>query len=38
MRIDGLAIVEEPTATTLVPPGWHATPGKAGALVLEREG
>ena len=38
MRIDGLAIVEEPTATTLVPPGWHATPDKGGALVLEREG
>jgi N-methylhydantoinase A len=34
----GLAIVEEPTATTLVPPGWRLTVGPAGALVLESEG
>ncbi len=34
--LDGLAIIEEPTATTLVPPGWRATVGAAGALVLER--
>ena len=34
--LDGLAVIEEPTATTLVPPGWRATVGAAGALVLER--
>jgi N-methylhydantoinase A len=34
-RIDGLAVIEEPTATTLVPSGWHATVGKVGALILE---
>ncbi len=34
--LDGLGIIEEPTATTLVPPGWRATVGAAGALVLER--
>ncbi|RIK39384.1 MAG: hypothetical protein DCC58_15340 [Chloroflexi bacterium] len=33
----GLAIVEEPTATTLVPPGWRLTAGPAGALILESE-
>jgi len=36
-RIAGCAVVEEPTATTLVPPGWSAHVGAAGALVLERE-
>ncbi len=36
--LDGLAIIEEPTATTLVPPGWRATVGAAGALILERQG
>jgi N-methylhydantoinase A len=35
-RLEGLAIVEEPTATTLVPPGWSAEVARAGALVLER--
>lgn len=34
----GLAIIEEPTATTLVPPGWRFTVAAAGALVLERDG
>jgi N-methylhydantoinase A len=34
--LQGLAIVEEPTATTLVPPGWTAEVARAGALVLER--
>jgi N-methylhydantoinase A len=34
-RIDGLAVIEEPTATTLVPSGWHATVGRVGALILE---
>jgi N-methylhydantoinase A len=34
-RIKGLTIVEEPTATTLVPPHWSATVGRAGALILE---
>jgi N-methylhydantoinase A len=33
----GLAIVEEPTATTVVPPGWRMTVGAARALVLEKE-
>ncbi len=37
-EIHGLAIVEEPTATTLVPPGWRLTVGAMGALMLEREG
>lgn len=35
-RVDGLAVIEEPTATTLVPPGWRARVGAAGALILER--
>ena len=34
----GLAIVEEPTATTVVPPGWRMAVGAAGALILEKEG
>ena len=33
----GLAIVEEPTATAVVPPGWRMTVGAAGALILEKE-
>jgi N-methylhydantoinase A len=33
----GLAIVEEATATTLVPPGWSLTVDANGALSLERE-
>lgn len=33
----GLAIVEEATATTLVPPGWSLTVAPSGALVLEKE-
>jgi len=33
----GLAIVEEPTATTLVPPGWRLTVGPEGALLLDQE-
>jgi N-methylhydantoinase A len=33
----GLAIVEEATATTLVPPGWSLTVVADGALALERE-
>jgi N-methylhydantoinase A len=36
-RVEGLAVVEEPTATTLVPPGWTAVVGRAGALRLERK-
>jgi N-methylhydantoinase A len=36
-RITGLAIVEDATATTLVPPGWRMTVSTAGALLLERE-
>jgi N-methylhydantoinase A len=34
--LDGPAIVEEPTATTLVAPGWRATVAGDGSLVLER--
>lgn len=33
---EGLMVIEEPTATTLVPPGWRATVGDAGMLSLER--
>ncbi|HKG27151.1 MAG TPA: hydantoinase/oxoprolinase family protein [Thermomicrobiales bacterium] len=36
-RAQGLAIVEEATATTLVPPGWSLTVEASGALGLERE-
>jgi N-methylhydantoinase A len=32
--VDGPAIVEEPTSTTVVPPGWSVTPGPANALVI----
>ncbi len=35
--LTGLAIVEEATATTLIPPGWRLTVGAAGALLLEQE-
>lgn len=34
--IQGLAVIEEPTATTLVPPGWRAEVARTGALELER--
>jgi N-methylhydantoinase A len=34
--LDGPAIVEEPTATSLVPPGWRATVAEDGSLVMER--
>ncbi|MFC3230148.1 hydantoinase/oxoprolinase family protein [Marinibaculum pumilum] len=33
----GPAIVEEPTATTLVPPGWQAAVHETGSLILEKE-
>jgi N-methylhydantoinase A len=36
-RVQGLAIIEEPTATTIVPPGWSATVAAAGSLLLEKE-
>lgn len=36
--LQGCSIIEEPTATTVVPPGWRAKVGHAGALILEREG
>jgi N-methylhydantoinase A len=36
-RVEGCCVVEEPTATTLVPPGWTATVGEAGALILLAE-
>jgi len=35
--VSGLAVIEEPTATTIVPPGWIATVAAAGTLVLEKE-
>jgi N-methylhydantoinase A len=34
--VQGLAVIEEPTATTLVPPGWRAEVARTGALVMER--
>jgi N-methylhydantoinase A len=34
--LEGCSVIEEPTATTLVPPGWRAKVGHAGALVLDR--
>jgi N-methylhydantoinase A len=37
-EVRGLALVEEPTATTFVPPGWTATVASTGALVLEKDG
>ena len=33
----GLAIIEEATATTVVPPGWRMTVGTERALLLEQE-
>jgi N-methylhydantoinase A len=35
--LSGLAIIEEATATTVVPPGWRMTVGAQGALLLELE-
>jgi len=35
--LTGLAIVEEATATTLVPPGWRMTVGQERSLLLEQE-
>jgi N-methylhydantoinase A len=35
--LTGLAIIEEATATTVVPPGWRATVSAEGALLLEQE-
>jgi N-methylhydantoinase A len=34
--VDGPAIVEEPTSTTVVPPGWRVAIGPANALVITR--
>ncbi len=36
MGIDGPAVIVDATATTIVEPGWRATPGESGDLVLER--
>ena len=36
--VEGPAIIEEPTATTLVPPGWRAAPIDGGNLLLNRPG
>lgn len=35
--VQGPAVLEEPTATTLVPPGWTATVDPTGALILTVE-
>ncbi len=35
--IEGAAIIEEPTATTFVPPGWTARVDATGALILTSE-
>jgi len=34
--VQGLAVIEEPTATTLVPPGWRAEVARSGALELSK--
>ena len=34
--VSGPAVLAEPDCTVWVPPGWRATPGEAGALVLRR--
>lgn len=36
-RIDGPAVVEEATATTLVPPGWRCEVAAEGSLIIESE-
>tara|TARA_R110000850_G_scaffold97308_5_gene203107 strand:- start:8 stop:712 length:705 start_codon:yes stop_codon:yes gene_type:complete len=36
-EITGAAVIEEPTATTLVPPGWSAMVDPTGALILTSE-
>lgn len=33
---EGLMVIEEPTATTLVPPGWRVTVGDVGVLTLDK--
>ena len=35
--VQGLAVIEEPTATTLVPPGWRAEVARTGALKLSKD-
>jgi 5-oxoprolinase (ATP-hydrolysing) len=34
--VRGPAIIEEPTATTIVPPGWHATIAAGGHMLITR--
>lgn len=34
--LNGCCVIEEPTATTLVPPGWSAVVHPTGALILQR--
>jgi N-methylhydantoinase A len=34
--VQGLAVIEEPTATTLVPPGWRAEVARTGALSFRK--
>ena len=35
-RVEGPAIIEEPSTSTVVPPGWVARPAEHGCLILER--
>ncbi|WP_157244318.1 hydantoinase/oxoprolinase family protein [Nonomuraea typhae] len=35
-RLTGPAVVEDPEATIVIPPGWQARPDAAGAVLLER--
>ena len=35
-RVEGLAVIEEPTATVLIPPDWQGRVDERGNLILER--
>ena len=35
-EIDGPAVIEEPTATTVAPPGWRAQVLESGDIMIER--
>lgn len=35
--LSGAAVIEEPTATTFVPPGWRAVVDRTGAIILSSE-
>jgi N-methylhydantoinase A/oxoprolinase/acetone carboxylase beta subunit len=34
--VAGPAIIEEPTATTILPPGWRASIGTGGHMMMTR--